>query len=382
MKFVLEKTSSQSKGRAGVITTPHGEIQTPVFMPVGTQGTVKAVSPDELITLGTQMILGNTYHLYLRPGDDLIHNAGGLHAFSGWSESILTDSGGFQVFSLSSLRKVTDEGVRFQSHIDGSYHMFTPEKVIDIQRNLGSDLMMVLDECSPYPCSYEIAMKANDRTLKWAERCLRQYKKTQSLYDTPQTLFGIVQGSTYEFIRKVSAERLLELDFDGYAIGGLAVGEPQTAMQEMTDLCTDLLPENRPRYLMGVGKPDDIVKAIALGVDMFDCVIPTRNGRNGTVYTWEGKIVLRNEIYAHDFSPIDAACHCYTCQHFTKAYLRHLFQAEEILGLRLASIHNLYFYMQLVKEARKAILDDCMKEWSRQFADLYKSDKPTNKNTK
>ena len=382
MKFVLEKTSSQSKGRAGVITTSHGAIQTPVFMPVGTQGTVKAVSPDELISLGTQMILGNTYHLYLRPGDDLIHDAGGLHAFSGWPESILTDSGGFQVFSLSSLRKVTDEGVRFQSHIDGSYHMFTPEKVIDIQRNLGSDLIMVLDECSPYPCSYEIAMKANDRTLKWAERCLSQYKKTQSLYGKPQTLFGIVQGSTYEFIRKVSAERLLELEFDGYAIGGLAVGEPQTAMQEMTDFCTDLLPENRPRYLMGVGKPDDIVKAISLGVDMFDCVIPTRNGRNGTVYTWEGKKVLKNEIYAHDFSPIDATCHCYTCQHYTKAYLRHLFQAEEILGLRLASIHNLYFYMQLVKEARNAILNDCMKEWEKQFADLYKSDKQANQNTK
>ncbi len=371
MMFRLEKTDEATKARAGVLSTPHGDIQTPVFMPVGTQGTVKAVSPQELKDLGAQIILGNTYHLYLRPGDHLIRDAGGLHRFISWTSPILTDSGGYQVFSLANLNKVNGDGVRFQSHLDGSYHTFTPETVVDIQRNLASDIMMVLDECSPYPCTYETAMKANDRTMRWAERCLDRFNQTDPPAAHPQTIFGIVQGSTYEPIRRVSAERLVELGFGGYAIGGLAVGEPKPAMLEMTDLCTELLPKERPRYLMGVGKPEDIVDAVALGVDMFDCVIPTRNGRNGTVYTRKGRLVIKGQSFERDFSPVDETCGCFTCRHFSRAYLRHLFQAEEILGLRLATIHNLYFYIDLMKEARQAICEGRFTEWKQQFYQEY-----------
>jgi len=371
MKFTVKKFDEGTKARAGELTTPHGKVLTPVFMPVGTQGTVKTVSPLELRELGTQIILGNTYHLYLRPGDKLIQEAGGLHRFAGWPLPILTDSGGYQVFSLAELRKVTDDGVRFQSHVDGSYHNFTPESVVDMQRNLGSDVMMVLDECSPYPCSYEVALKANERTLRWAERCLERFRHTDSPVEEGQAVFGIVQGSTYEILRKASAERLLEIGFDGYGIGGLAVGEPRTAMLEMTDLCTDGLPAHQPRYLMGVGKPEDIVEAISLGVDMFDCVIPTRNGRNGTVYTRKGKMVVKNRSFERDFSPVDEECGCYGCRNFSRAYLRHLFQAEEILGLRLATIHNLYFYMELVSRARQAILEGFFQEWKKEFLGEY-----------
>ena len=370
--FRLEKIDEDTKARAGVLSTPHGDVLTPVFMPVGTQGTVKTVSPQELRDAGAQMVLGNAYHLYLRPGDTLIGEAGGLHRFMGWSSPILTDSGGYQVFSLAELNKVSDEGVRFQSHIDGSYHTFTPENIVDIQRNLGSDIMMVLDECSPYPCSYKEAMKANDRSMRWAERCLDRLRSTEPSSGESQTLFGIVQGSTYESIRRVSAGRLVELGFDGYGIGGLAVGEPRSAMLEMTELCTELLPADRPRYLMGVGKPEDIIDAVALGVDMFDCVIPTRNGRNGTVYTKKGRVIIKNQSNEKDFTPIDEECDCMACQNFSRAYLRHLFQADEILGLRLATIHNLYFYMELVKEARSAIFEGRFKEWKHQFFSEYK----------
>jgi len=371
--FKLQKTDKKSKARAGILTTPHGDILTPVFMPVGTQGTVKTVSPRELKEVGVQIILGNTYHLYLRPGDQLISAAGGLHSFAGWPFPILTDSGGYQVFSLADLRKITDEGVVFQSHIDGSYHTFTPESVIDIQRNLGSDVMMVLDECSPYPCSYEDALRANERTIVWAKRSLERFKQADPKFGGYQAIFGIVQGSTYDSIRKSSTEQLVEMGFDGYGIGGLAVGEPKTAMLETVDLCTDLLPEDHPRYLMGVGKPEDIVESIALGVDMFDCVIPTRNARNGTVYTWKGKLVIKNQSFQSDFSPIDEKCGCYACQNFSRAYIRHLFQAEEILALRLATIHNLYFYMELVREAREAIIQDRFQSWKENFLNEYQT---------
>jgi queuine tRNA-ribosyltransferase len=343
-------------------------------MPVGTQGTVKTVSPHELVDLGAQILLGNTYHLYLRPGDALLAEAGGLHRFMGWSRPILTDSGGFQVFSLSELRKITDEGVRFQSHLDGSRHLFTPEMVIDVQTRIGSDVQMVLDECSAYPCTEREAAKANDRTIRWAERCLKRFREIQDRFEYPRFLFAIAQGSIFPEIRRTSVERLTGMAFDGYAIGGLAVGEPKSAMMETVGLCTGLLPEEKPRYLMGVGKPEDIVDAIALGVDMFDCVIPTRNGRNGTVYTRNERIVIKGKAFEKDFEPIDAACGCYTCRHFSRAYLRHLIHASETLGLRLATIHNLYFYLNLVKEARLAILESRFSEWKNTFFNVYYKD--------
>jgi queuine tRNA-ribosyltransferase len=340
-------------------------------MPVGTQGTVKSVSPHELAESGVQMILGNTYHLYLRPGDALIRKAGGLHHFMGWTLPILTDSGGYQVFSLAELRKLNDEGVRFQSHIDGSFHWFTPESVVDIQRNIGSDVMMVLDECTPYPCSEPVASKAAHRTLDWAGRSIRRFRETEPASYASQSLFGIVQGSTYHGLRRLCAETLVHLDFEGYAIGGLAVGEPKSALLEMTDCCTDILPADRPRYLMGVGKPEDIVECITLGIDMFDCVIPTRNARNGTVYTRHGKKIIKNQAYRDDFTPIDASCTCYACRHFSSAYLRHLFQAGEILGPRLTTIHNIHFYMDLVREARRAVIENQFTGWKKRFFDVY-----------
>jgi queuine tRNA-ribosyltransferase len=372
--YQLIKKDNASKARAGILNTAHGSVPTPIFMPVGTQGTVKAVSPGDLKNLGAKMILSNTYHLYLRPGADLILEGGGLHKFMNWNGPILTDSGGYQVFSLSELRKINDEGVRFQSHWDGSYHMFTPELVVDIQRNIGSDIMMVLDECVPYPCSYEEALKAHERTIRWADQSLKHFKESRPPLKKEQLIFGIVQGSTYEAIRKQSMEQLINLNFQGYAIGGLAVGEPNSALLEMTDFCTEYLPEDKPRYLMGVGRPVDIIEAVASGVDMFDCVIPTRNGRNGTVYTRNGKLNIRNQIHRNDFHPIDDQCECVCCQNFSRAYMRHLFQADEILGLQMATIHNLHFYMDLTAQIREAILNDSFNVLKKQFYQDYQVD--------
>ena len=332
-------------------------------MPVGTQGTVKAIEPRELEELGARVILGNTYHLYLRPGTAIIEKAGGLHRFAGWSRPILTDSGGYQVFSLADLREITEDGVTFKSHIDGSTHTLTPERIIDIQRSLGSDFMMVLDECPAYPCEEEYASRSNELTVRWAGRCRTQAERTHERYGVPQALFAIVQGSTFPSIREASARSLTGLGFDGYAIGGLSVGEPAEEMYRMTEICTSILPADRPRYLMGVGSPENILESIERGVDMFDCVLPTRNGRNALFYTRRGKVNIRNARHAEDFDTIDAACGCYTCKNFTRAYLRHLFKAGEILALQLATIHNLSFYVWLVQGAREAILEDRFALW-------------------
>ena len=371
--FKLIKKDRDSSARAGMLSTPHGDVETPVFMPVGTQGTVKTLSPAELEDAGAKIILGNTYHLFLRPGDDLILKAGGLHEFTQWKGPFLTDSGGYQVFSLAELRKINDEGVKFQSHIDGSYHFFTPESVVDIQRNLGTDIMMVLDECSSYPVDHETAKKANYRTLNWADRAKKRFIDTEPPLQKKQAIFGIVQGSIYPDIRKESAEKLIEIGFDGYAIGGLAVGEPKEKMFELTELAAGILPESKARYLMGVGKPEDILNAISLGIDMFDCVIPTRNARNGTFFTKNGKVVIKNKAYFDDFSPIDDSCSCYTCRNFSRAYLRHLFKADEILGLRLATLHNVHFFMDIVKEARKHIIEEDFIIWKQNFLNNYYS---------
>lgn len=371
MQFTVEKTDSLSLARAGHIKTDHGCIDTPIFMPVGTQATVKTLTSEELASANVQIILGNTYHLYMRPGDALIFKAGGLHRFMNWNRPILTDSGGFQVFSLASLRKIQSDGVHFQSHINGSHHTFTPELVIDIQRNLGSDFVMVLDECSPYPCSIEQATEAHERTIDWAKKSVVQFNRTKSRVKHSQSLFGIVQGSIYKTLRRESAKQLIDLNMDGYAIGGLAVGEPKSAMMDITGLCASMLPGEKPRYLMGVGKPEDILEAISLGVDMFDCVIPTRNGRKGTVYTWQGKMILKNSEYQNDFSPIDQRCECYACQHHTRAYIRHLFQCHEILGMRLATLHNIFFYLDLIKQARFHILKGDFLAWKKEINTIY-----------
>ena len=361
MKFSLVHTDGNA--RAGVITTGHGEIRTPIFMPVGTQGAVKAVEPRELEELGARIILGNTYHLYLRPGSALIEKAGGLHRFSNWPHPILTDSGGYQVFSLSDLRGIREEGVQFKSYLDGSVHFFTPESVIEIQRSLGADIMMVLDECTPYPCEERYAALSNDMTVRWARRCKSKFEQTSPLYGMDQSLFAIVQGSTFPDIREASAKALADMDFEGYAIGGLSVGEPADEMYAMTALTSPLLPAGKPRYLMGVGTPENILESIERGIDMFDCVLPTRNGRNALLFTSKGRLNIRNAVYASDFSPPDQGCACYTCRNFTRAYLRHLFKAREIMALQLASIHNLSFYLRLVRAAREAILSDTYALW-------------------
>ncbi|MBI4535111.1 MAG: tRNA guanosine(34) transglycosylase Tgt [Ignavibacteriae bacterium] len=361
MTFTLIHTDGRA--RAGMILTDRGEIPTPIFMPVGTQGAVKAVEQRELDELGARIILGNTYHLYLRPGPALIEKAGGLHTFMNWNGPILTDSGGYQVFSLSDLRGISEEGVDFKSHLDGSAHKFTPEKVIDLQRVLGSDIMMVLDECTPYPCEERYAIESNEMTMRWAGRCKNMFERTRPLYGKNQALFAIVQGSTYASIREASTIALVDMGFDGYAIGGLSVGEPTDIMYEMTEVCTTILPQDRPRYLMGVGTPENLLESIECGIDMFDCVLPTRNGRNGLFFTQRGKINIRNAAYAEDFNPIDEECECYTCRTFTRAYIRHLFKAREIMALQLASIHNLAFYLWLCNSARQAILNDCYRVW-------------------
>ena len=364
MKFTLLHSDSQSKARAGLLETAHGTIETPIFMPVGTAGTVKAVHQRELKNdIQAQIILGNTYHLYLRPGTSVLEKAGGLHKFMNWDGPILTDSGGFQVFSLSGIRKIKEEGVQFSSHIDGSKHLFTPERAMDIQRSIGGDIIMAFDECTPYPCEYSLAKKSMELTHRWLTRCCDHFDKTDSLYGYEQNLFPIVQGSTYKDLRKQSAEFIASKERVGNAIGGLSVGEPAEMMYEITDQITDILPKDKPRYLMGVGTPANIIEGIALGVDMFDCVMPTRNARNGMLFTKQGIINIRNEKWKDDFSPIEADGETYVDTFYSKAYLRHLNSNNEMLGAQIATIHNLGFYLWLVKEARRRIIDGSFAAW-------------------
>lgn len=368
MDFKLVAEDKGSKARAGVVKTAHGEIQTPIFMPVGTAGTVKAVHQRELNDdVQAQIILGNTYHLYLRPGLDIIEAAGGLHKFNGWEKPILTDSGGYQVYSLSGTRKIKEEGVTFKSHIDGSKHIFTPENVMDIQRTIGADIIMAFDECTPYPCEYGYARESMEMTHRWLKRCCERFDETQGKYGYDQTLFPIVQGSTYKDLRIKSAETIASFGREGNAIGGLSVGEPHEIMYEQTEVVCDILPRDKPRYLMGVGTPENILECIALGVDMFDCVMPTRNARNGMLFTSEGIINIRNEKWKDDFSPIDPNLGGYVDTFYTKAYLRHLIISKEILGAQIASIHNLSFYLWLVKEAREQIQKGTFVDWKNQM---------------
>jgi queuine tRNA-ribosyltransferase len=364
MKFSLSKTDQNTKARAGVVTTDHGEIQTPIFMPVGTAGSVKAVHQRELDQdIKAQIILGNTYHLYLRPGLDILERAGGLHKFNGWAKPILTDSGGYQVFSLAGTRKIKEDGVMFKSHIDGSKHHFTPENVMDVQRTIGADIIMAFDECTPYPCEYGYARNSMEMTHRWLNRCINRFDETSGKYGYSQTLFPIVQGSVYKDLRVQSAEFIASCDREGNAIGGLSVGEPAEMMYEMTELVTDILPKDKPRYLMGVGTPANILECIALGVDMFDCVMPTRNARNGMLFTSEGFINIRNEKWKDDFTGIDPAIGGYVSTFYSKAYLRHLTISKEILAAQIASIHNLSFYLWLVGQAREHILAGDFSVW-------------------
>ncbi|WP_226390593.1 tRNA guanosine(34) transglycosylase Tgt [Penaeicola halotolerans] len=368
MKFELKAQDPKSKARAGVVSTDHGDILTPIFMPVGTAGTVKAVHQRELKQdIKAQIILGNTYHLYLRPGLDILQKAGGLHKFNGWDRPILTDSGGYQVFSLAENRKITEEGVVFKSHIDGAKHVFTPEGVMDIQRKIGADIIMAFDECTPYPCEYNYAKNSMEMTHRWLKRCCERFDATEGLYGYSQTLFPIVQGSVYKDLRVQSAEAIASFGREGNAIGGLSVGEPAEMMYEMTDMVTDILPQDKPRYLMGVGTPANILEGIALGVDMFDCVMPTRNARNGMLFTSEGIINIRNKKWEDDFSPIDPAIGNEVSAFYSKAYLRHLVHAKEILGAQIASIHNLAFYLWLVGQAREHILAGDFSQWKDQM---------------
>lgn len=364
MKFTLTKSDEKSKARAGVVETDHGKIQTPIFMPVGTAGTVKAVHQRELKEdIKAQIILGNTYHLYLRPGLEIIEKAGGLHKFNGWDKPILTDSGGYQVFSLAGTRKIKEDGVMFKSHIDGSKHHFTPENVMDIQRTIGADIIMAFDECTPYPCEFGYARNSMEMTHRWLKRCIQRFDETEGKYGYNQTFFPIVQGSVYPELRKKSAEFVASCDREGNAIGGLSVGEPAEMMYEMTEQVTDILPSDKPRYLMGVGTPENILECIALGVDMFDCVMPTRNARNGMLFTSEGIINIRNEKWKDDFSSIDPEIGSYVSNFYSRAYLRHLTISKEILAAQIASIHNLSFYLWLVGQAREHILAGDFAVW-------------------
>lgn len=364
MKFQIQAKDSGSKARAGEITTDHGNILTPIFMPVGTAGSVKAVHQRELKEdIKAQIILGNTYHLYLRPGLDTLEKAGGLHRFNGWDKPILTDSGGYQVYSLSGTRKINEEAVTFKSHIDGSKHIFSPEAVMDIQRTIGADIIMAFDECTPYPCEYEYARKSMEMTHRWLKRCCDRFDQTEGKYGYSQTLFPIVQGSVYKDLRRKSAETIASHQREGNAIGGLSVGEPAEDMYEMTELVCDILPSDKPRYLMGVGTPANILECIALGVDMFDCVMPTRNARNGMLFTSEGLINIRNEKWKNDFSAIDPGIGGYVSTFYSKSYLRHLITSKEILGAQIASVHNLSFYLWLVGQAREQIFQGTFYPW-------------------
>jgi queuine tRNA-ribosyltransferase len=364
MHFDLLHTDSKSNARAGIIKTAHGDIETPIFMPVGTAGTVKGVHQHELKDdIKAQIILGNTYHLYMRPGMDVIESAGGLHKFNGWDGPLLTDSGGYQVYSLSSSNKISEEGVKFQSHIDGSYHFFTPEKSIDIQRSIGADIIMAFDECTPYPCEYNYAKRSMHMTHRWLKRCFDRMDQTEPLYGHDQVLFPIVQGSTYNDLRKESAEQIASFGAIGNAIGGLSVGEPDEDLYAMTDLVCGILPKDKARYLMGIGTPVNLLECIALGIDMFDCVMPSRNARHGMLFTSEGIINIKNQKWEKDFSPLDPNGTSYVDSFYSKAYLRHLIKSNEYLGFQIATIHNLAFYLALVKEARARIIDGTFTDW-------------------
>ena len=366
LKFILEKKDKSDKARAGKIILPHGEVETPVFMPVGTAATVKSMKPEDVERLGAEIILSNTYHLYLRPGSKIIRDAGGLHKFMNWNRPILTDSGGFQVFSLGEMRKITEQGVEFRSFIDGSKHTLTPEKSIEVQCDLGSDIMMAFDECTPYPADRDYVKNSLERTTRWLKRCIKAQQDTEK-----QALFGIMQGGMYRDLREESARQIVDLDLPGYAIGGLSVGEPKELMCEVLDYAVDFLPENKPRYLMGVGTPDYIFEGIQRGIDMFDCVLPTRIARNGTAMTSIGRVNIKNAKYERDFEPLDRECDCYTCRNYSKSYLRHLFKANEILSSILLSTHNLHFLVKMTKNIRKAILEDRFFEYKAEFYSKY-----------
>lgn len=366
IRYELIKQCKESGARLGRLHTPHGVIDTPVFMPVGTQATVKAMTPEELKSIGAQIILSNTYHLYLRPGEKLVEKAGGLHGFMNWDRAILTDSGGFQVFSLSDLRDITEEGVTFKSHIDGSKHFISPEKAIEIENALGADIIMAFDECPPYPADYDYSKQSTLRTIRWAERCKNAHKNTEK-----QALFGIIQGGMYKDLRQEAVREMTKLDFPGYSVGGLSIGEPKPIMYDVLDWTVPLMPENKPRYLMGVGSPDCLIEGVIRGIDMFDCVLQTRIARNGTVFTSNGKLVIKNAKYAEDFRPLDEECDCYACQNYSRAYIRHLFKAQEILGARLTTIHNLRFTIKLMEQIREAIKNDSLLKFRDEFFNKY-----------
>ena len=374
LDFNLLAADPASNARAGCMKTPHGEIRTPVFMPVGTQATVKTLTPADLEAAAAQVILGNTYHLFLRPGHELIREMGGLHGFMNWRRPILTDSGGYQVFSLSDLKSIAEEGVTFQSHIDGSRHLFTPESVMEIETALGADIIAPLDECPPYPCDYRYAKDSAALTLRWAARSRQRFEELEGERASPQALFGIVQGSVYEDLRVHCARALVDQEFDAYAIGGMSIGEPKSTMGDLIDATVECLPADRPRYLMGAGTPEDLVDAVGWGIDMFDCVIPTREGRNGALYTRSGRINIYNARFRADAEPIDASCSCYACRTFSKAYIRHLYRAGEILGPRMGTLHNVHFYVGLAAEMGEAILEGRFPAWRSSFLTAYRSE--------
>lgn len=375
IRYELIKTCKQTGARLGILHTPHGSFETPMFMPVGTLATVKTLSPEELKEMGAGVILSNTYHLWLRPGHEIVKEAGGLHSFMNWDRGILTDSGGFQVFSLSEFRRIEEEGVYFRNHLNGDKLFLSPEKAMEIQNALGSDIMMAFDECPPYPATYEYMKRSVERTSRWAERCLKAHQRPNE-----QGLFGIVQGGEFEDLRKQSAQDLVSLDFPGYAVGGLSVGEPKEVMNRVLEFTTPLLPANKPRYLMGVGSPDSLIDGAIRGIDMFDCVLPTRIGRNGTVMTSEGRVVIKNAKYVRDFTPLDPNCDCYTCRNYTRAYIRHLIKCDETFGIRLTSYHNVYFLIKLMEQVRQAIREDRLGDFREQFFEQYGFNKPNAKN--
>ncbi len=376
--FNLQHKDNYSKARAGVFTTPHGIVETPVFMPVGTQGTVKSLSPAELEECCCRIILANTYHLHLRPGSELIRDAGGLHRFEKWNGAMLTDSGGYQVFSLRDISKPDEEGVRFKSHIDGSIYLFSPERVIELEHNLGADIIMAFDECPPSDASEEVIQKAVERTIRWVKRCVEKHNNLPFYFGYPQALFGIVQGGIIKTLREYCVAELTKIGFPGYAIGGLAVGEKIKNTYEIAEFTADILPTDKPRYLMGVGKPEDIIHCIERGIDMFDCVLPTRNARNGSAFTSIGKINVRNARFTRAFDlPLDPSCNCYTCRNFDMPYIRHLYMAREILAIRLLTLHNIHFYMELVRQARHSILNNNFIEWKNKTLALLLSSKKT-----